>query len=126
MSIQQTMRILSAVASGALAIYRFVTFDANGQVAYPTAQGAVSGVTQEAVDAQGKVFPIALQDGALVKVEAGAAVTKGAEVSTDATGRVIPIGAVNGNLKHGIALEAAGAAGEIITIQFAARGQINA
>ncbi len=125
MSIQSTMRLISAIAAGVLATYRFVEFDASGEVDYPSAQGSVAGVTQEPVDAQGKVLPVALQDGALVKVEAGAAVTLGADVSTDATGRVIAVGAANGNLIHGKALEAAGAAGDIITIQFAARGQIN-
>ncbi len=126
MSIQSTMRILSAVASGALAIYRFVIYNADAEVEYPSAQGPVSGVTQEAVDAQGKVFPMALQDGALVKVEAGAVVAKGADVASDATGRAITAAAGVGNQILGKALEAAGAAGDIITIQFIAQGQATA
>lgn len=126
MSIQSTMRLISAVAAGVLATYRFVAFDASAEVDYPSAQGPVSGVTQEAADAQGKVIPIALQDGALVKVEAGAIVAKGADVATDATGRVITAAAGVGNQILGKAMEAAGAAGDIITIHFVAQGQATA
>ncbi len=127
MAFEQTVRTIDGEAGSAVVPYRFVVLAADGQYDHAAAaQGPVDGVSMEDADAVGKVFPIALQDGAVVKVEAGAAVVVGNEVSTDASGRVIPVGATNGDLKHGRALEAAGAAGEIVSIQFAAKGQVNA
>jgi hypothetical protein len=56
-----------------------------------------------------------IEDG-IVKWEAGAAIaTPGIPVTTDTTGRAI--GAATGNIIHGTALQSAGAAGEIITVQ---------
>lgn len=126
MSTQQILRLISLVASGVLAARRFVTIDSSGEAAYPSAQAAASGVTQEASTAQGQVLGCAVPDGAIVKVESGAAVVAGAEVASDGTGRVITIGSANGDQKLGVAKTAAGAAGEIIEIQFSHRGQVNA
>lgn len=51
-----------------------------------------------------------------VKVQAGAAVTRGAEVTCDATGRAIDVVGTTGTKVIGIALEAAGAAGVFIEV----------
>ena len=126
MGIQQTVRQISGVANAALAVRRFVSFNSSGKLALTGAQLRADGVTQEAASAAGKVIGIALPDGALVKVEAGAAVTRGADVSSDSTGRVLAIGSSNGNQKNGKAIEAATAAGDIIVIQFVNKGQVNA
>lgn len=60
-----------------------------------------------------------VQISGIAKIQAGAAVAKGAYVKTDATGRVITQTAeAAGTLVHvfGIALEAAGAAGDLIAV----------
>jgi len=127
MAFEQTVRTIDGEAGSAVTPYRFVVLAADGQYDHAgSAQGAVDGIAMEDADAAGKVIPIALQDGCICKVEAGAAIVVGNEISTDASGRAIPVGAANGNLKHGRALEAASAAGEIVSIQFAFKGQVNA
>jgi len=125
MGIQQTIRQISAVAAGVLAQYRFVAFDSAGEVDYPTLQGRVDGVTQEAADAQGKVIGLAIPDGAIVKIEAVGVIAVGGQVAADAAGKAIALGAANGNLSWGTALDL-GAAGSIIRIQFKHNGQTNA
>lgn len=117
MSTQQIVRLISLVASGVLAARRFVTIDSSGEAAYPSAQASASGVTQEATTAQGQVVGCAVPDGAIAKVEAGDVITQGADISPDATGRAIPHVAAVGNVKMGKAMEAAGAAGDIISCQ---------
>lgn len=125
MGTQQTIRQISAVAAGVLAQYRFVAFDSDGKADYPTLQGLVAGITQEAADAADKVIGLALPDGAICKIEAVGVIAVGAEVASDATGKAIALGAANGNLSWGTALDL-GAAGSIIRIQFKANGQVNA
>ena len=125
MSIQQTIRQISAVAAGVLVQYRFVAFDSAAEADYPTLQGRVDGITQEASDAQGKVIGLAVPDGAICKVEAVGVIAVGGQVAADATGKAIALGAANGNLSWGTALDL-GAAGSIIRIQFKHNGQTNA
>lgn len=120
MGTQQTVRLISVVASGALAARRMVDFDSSGDVAYPSAGSVAAGVLQEAADAADKVISAALPDGAIVKVEAGAAVALGADVMSNATGQAITATATNTIM--GKALQAAGALGDIIEVQLINRG----
>lgn len=127
MAYEQTVRTINGESGSVITPYRFVVLAADGKYDHAAvAQGAVDGVSMEDASAVDQVIPIALQDGAIVKVEAGAAFSVGDEVSTDNVGRVIAVGAGNGNLKHGRALEIAANAGDIVSIQFAFKGQVNA
>ena len=57
------------------------------------------------------------------KVVAGAAVTRGVSVTTDTTGRAIAAGAAA--TSFGVALEAAGAAGDLIRVELTIGGKAN-
>lgn len=62
--------------------------------------------------------------GGVTKVEAGVAITKGAAIMSDAVGRAITAAATTSNHVYGYAAEAAGAAGEIITMVFGYHGPV--
>lgn len=120
MATYQAVQTVSRVAGSAISIYRFVAF-ASGDSKYDhvgTAQARMDGISAEGVAADGDVFPMVLPNGAIVKVEAGNAVSVGATVASDSSGRAITAVDSAGNWTAGIALTAAAAAGEIIEIQF--------
>lgn len=120
MATYQAVQTVSRVAGSAISIYRFVAF-ASGDSKYDhvgSAQARMDGISAEGVAADGDVFPMVLPNGAIVKVEAGDAVSVGATVASDSSGRAITAVSTANNWTAGIALTAAAAAGEIIEIQF--------
>ena len=126
MSTYDNTRSVSVVAGSAVTLYRFVKAAADGKFDMAAAaQGRVDGIAADAAAADGDVLPMILP-GCVAKVEAGAAVTRGAIVSTDTSGRAVAQGSSNGDLGWGVALEAASDAGEVIKILFGFVGQVNA
>lgn len=98
---------LTAVAAGTIAANRFVT-PAGAQAG---ADANTLGVCRQAAVATDKVTVDVL--GTAI-VEAGAAVSAGATVKSDASGRAITW--ATSGAKVGIALQAAGGAGELIEV----------
>lgn len=125
MTFQSARAISLPVASATvIAQRRFVTIDANGQLVLATASGDAIGVTLEA-SANGDTdpLPVAVLDGAVLEIEAGAAITRGAKIAAvgagTSAGRADDT-AANALVTHlGIALDAAANAGDII--RFVAR-----
>lgn len=97
--------------------FHFVSVAADGQVDLTGAGAYAEGVLQDKPNAAGVAARVAI--GGVVKVEAGASVTRGAEVASNAAGECVD--ATTGNIILGTALEA-GADGEIIEILFHPRG----
>lgn len=119
MATYQKACTINVEAGTAVTIYRFVALAADGQYDHVgTAQSRADGVCAESQATVGAIFPMAIPNGAVVKVEAGAAVTRGAQVASDNVGRVIDHVTTAGNYILGTALDAADAAGEIIRVQF--------
>lgn len=118
MATSQNIQLVSREAGSAVSIYRFVVLAAgDGKYDHSAAQGAIDGVAAHAA-ADTEALAMVIPNGAIVKVEAGAAVARGATVASDATGRVITAVSGVGNFRGGKALDAAAAAGEIIRVQF--------
>ena len=92
--------------------YRFVKIASDGQIDQATLDAEAEGVLQNDPTTAGQAASVCING--ITKVVAGAAVTRGGKVVSDASGRAIDIGA-NTN-SRGIALDAAGAAGEIIRV----------
>lgn len=110
---------ISRVAGSAVTIYRIVTQAADGQVDHVAdATERPLGVAAESQSTVGGSVPVATQQGGVVKVEAGAAITAGAsiEAAGDGTGRAITHTSGVGDYIVGQALTAAGAAGDIIEV----------
>lgn len=119
MATYQGVTTVSRIAGSAITVYRYVALAAgDGKYDHAGAQARVDGVAAETVAADGDVFPMAIPNGAIVKVEAGAAVARGATLASDASGRAITAVSGAGNFTAGIAMEAASAAGEVIEVQF--------
>lgn len=119
MATYQAVKTVSRIAGSAITIYRFVVLAADSKYDHVAgAQGRADGISAEGVAADGDVFPMVVPDGTIVKVEAGAATTLGAYVASDASGRAIDAVSGAGNFRLGRMMKAAGAAGEIIEIQF--------
>lgn len=116
----QTIRQISMdVGAANVTSRRFVSMGNNGIIALTGAGADAIGVSMEtSVIADGRdVIPVGLLDGAVLEVEAGAAVDVSSAVvpvMSDATGRVIAATATNAIL--GYAKTSAGAAGEFIQI----------
>ena len=111
----QCVSIISRVPiAGEVRANRFVTIGANG-TAESAADANSQGVSSESSPAGSQVaFSVAKKDGADVFVEAGGAIAVGDEVSAGAEGVAVSGGA---NVQ-GVAVTAASAAGEIITISY--------
>lgn len=109
---EQIEAALNVIASGTVTKNRFVARTSTGKVAQATVSGqAVHGVAWAgASDGQS----LRLARIGVVEVESGAAVSAGAVVQSDSSGRAIT-GTING-YAAGIALEAAGGAGELIHV----------
>jgi hypothetical protein len=118
MALSQLIQTLSVEAGSAVDVYRFVVQAADGQYDYPSAQGLINGIAAETIATVGDALAMVIPNGAIAKIEAGAAVAINAKVASDATGRAITAVSGAGNYRGGIALDAASAAGEIIRIQF--------
>jgi len=120
MATYEGVQTISRVAGSAITVYRCVAF-ASGDSKYDhvgSAQARMDGISAESVSAEDDVFPMVIPNGAVCKVEAGAAVSVGATVASDNVGRCITAVDSAGNWTAGIALTAASGAGEIIEIQF--------
>lgn len=91
--------------------FRFCNVNSSGKAVNPSAGGAVVGVryTKSKADEATTI----VQSGIAI-VEAGAAITLGADVTTDNVGRAVT--SASGNQRHGRALETASAAGVQIAV----------
>ena len=112
------IRTLSKIAGSAILLGRYVVLAADGKYDHVGgAQGRADGVSAEGGAADTEVFPAAsLEAGGVMKIEAGAAVTRGDQVASDTVGRVISHVSGAGNYILGEAMDAAGAAGEFIRV----------
>lgn len=101
--------------------YYFVTIASDGQVD-PTGDGlSADGVLQDAPSAAG--YPATIAISGRTKVVAGAAIARGANVASGATGKAKT--SANGNRVLGVALEAAAADGDVISILLKVQGHPN-
>lgn len=118
MATHQSSSPISVTAGSAVSLYRFVVLAADGKYDHVgSAQGRADGVSCQAAAADGDAFAMQRLDGSIVKVEAGAAVTRGAQLGSDTSGRAIAHVSAAGNYILGVTLQAASAAGEIIEVQ---------
>lgn len=117
MATYQAPRGVNVEAGTAVTIYRFVVKAADGQYDHSGAEAEADGVCGESQATVGAAFPMALLDGAILKVEAGAAVSLLDTVASDSVGRAVTHSSSAGNFRLGKALDAATAAGEIIRVQ---------
>lgn len=99
---------LTVAAAAAIAANRFVT-PAGAQAG---ADANTLGVARTAAAAAGEKIPVDVLGTAVV--EAGAAITAGATLESDANGRAVTW--ATAGAKVGIALQAAGAAGQFIEV----------
>ncbi len=113
MSFEQDVKSISLEANGDQSANqnRFMLLGADGIALNTVAGGPCVGVLQNKPEA-GKIGTVAYNG--VVKVTAGAAVARGVNVQSDATGRAIL--AVLSDFSQGTALEAAGAAGDVIAV----------
>lgn len=108
---------LNPVVANVINQRRFVAVGTSALIDEGTLGADCVGVSLEqsaANDAQS--IPVALLDGGILEVEAGAAVTQGNRVMSDATGRAINAASPAASRVLGIALDAASAAGEVIRV----------
>lgn len=117
MATYQAPRGVTVEAGSAITIYRFIKKAADGLYDHSGAKEEADGVAGETQATVSGALPMALLDGAILKVEAGAAVSLLDVVGSDATGRAITHVSGVGDYRLGKALDAAGAAGEIIRVQ---------
>ncbi len=112
----------SLPAGGAVNRGRFVAIDANGNgIVATAATDPIVGVSQNMISAPSEGFRheiadqvLEVQGAGISIVEASATITYGAFVTTDGEGRAA-VGAADNCI--GIALTAAGAAGEFVTVK---------
>jgi len=116
MAYEKRGETLPGIAAGAdlssTGQHRFVDLDGSGEAVLAGAGAAVAGVLENA-PAQGEAAAI-MGPGSVSKVEAGAAVSAGADVTSDASGRAVT--SASGNYIAGKAINAAGGAGELISV----------
>lgn len=117
MATSQAVKLISGEAGSAVVVYRLVTLAADGQYDHTGADGGPDGVAAESVATVGGAFPLALPNGAVVKLECGGAVTAGARLEAMADGKVQDYAGGLGSFWVGKALEA-GADGQIISVLF--------
>lgn len=117
MAVYDGAKTISVIAGAAVPIYRFVQLQTDGKFdTVGVAQARADGVAADTA-ADTEEFPMVIPNGARVKVEAGAAVTVGAQVASDNAGKCIPHVTTAGNYILGVALTAGGD-GDIIEILF--------
>jgi len=120
MATSQAVKTISGEAGSAVTIYRLVTLAADGQMDHVAdATEKPAGVAAETVATVGQALPVAIPNGAIVKLEAAAAIAVGAECEAagDGTGRIITHTSGVGDYRVGTAMTAAGAAGDVIEVQ---------
>lgn len=129
---QNARAISLACAAANVAANRFVRPTATGITLVGTAGLDAVGVSLEGyVHADyvagnaSNVIAVAQLDGAKLMIEAGAAITAGAAVMSDASGRAITAATAGSNIL-GYAVEAAGAAGELIQVVSSKGSQVAA
>lgn len=112
---------ISVQAGAVVRIYRFVQLQTDGKYdEVGVAQARADGVACQAASADGKMFAMEpLPSSGLAKLEAGAALTVGAQVASDNQGRAIAHVSGAGNYILGVCRKAAAGAGEIIEVQLA-------
>ncbi|NPV72075.1 MAG: DUF2190 family protein [Firmicutes bacterium] len=122
---------LEAAADLSASQYRFVRVDANGRAALCGAGQPAVGVLQNKPSAAGQAAQVRALG--ITKVVAGAAIAKGALVASDASGQAVAAtvttantttGALTGSHVAGIALEAAAAAGGVISVLLLPMGAV--
>ncbi len=123
MATAENVQTLSATAGEAIAIYRFVSLQADGKYDIGGAGGTddflAEGVSAEAAAADGDLFAMApCGQPAIMKVEAAEAISVGDLIGAQGTtGKALVANAVGASkYSHGRALEAAAADGDIISI----------
>lgn len=114
MAFEMTTNELSLEASADLSTNQFhaVIVDTNGRAALAGAAVPIVGILQDKPAALGTAGHVKV--GGITKAVAGAAVAANALVTPNATGELIT--AVATNTPAGVALSAAGAAGEVFTM----------
>ena len=117
----ENVQTISATAGEALPIYRFVHLMADGKYdLVDVSDKRADGITAEEVAADGDTFAmVPCSQPAIMLVEASGAISVGDLVGAEAaTGRAKTAAAAGAGLYSlGVALTAAGAAGEIIEVQ---------
>lgn len=114
----ENARSITLLAGAVVAQRRLVTIDGTGRAIQSSAETVDSvGVSLDAAAAAGDAIPVAVPDGGKVEIESGAAITIGDPLESDATGRAITHGGATARI-CGYALQAAGGAGEFITVLF--------
>lgn len=117
MATSEGVKLISGIAGSAIVVYRLVTLAADGSYDHTGADGAPDGVAAESVATVGKVFPLALPNGSIVKMEAGGVVTAGGKLEAMADGKVQDYAGGLGSSFVGKALTA-GVDGQIISVLF--------
>lgn len=121
MSTYEGVKTLSGEAGSSVTIYRVITHASDGQMDH-VADATVKpvGVAAETVTTVGQALAFAVPNGAIVKMEASAAIAVGAslEAAGDGTGRVLTHTSGVGDYIVGTARTAAAAAGDIIEVFF--------
>jgi hypothetical protein len=104
----------SLKANATVSINRFCKLDLTGaKLTIQCAAGtdiSVGVATKSAVAGES----VELQTIGIAKLAAGAAIAIGAQVTANASGQAVTVAA--GNISHGMALQAAGAAGDVIEV----------
>lgn len=115
----QAVRTISLPVASATVIGQrnIVQVDSNGNAIETTAATQMpAGIALEAsANGDSVPIPVALLDGGIVEVVAGAAVTRGGEVMSDSAGRAINATGATARV-IGTALDAAAAADEVIRV----------
>lgn len=121
----ENLKTQTEIAGAAVSLNRLVKKTTAGEVIHGAAgTDECLGVSLEAAAAQGDAIPVAhIGAGGKCEIEAGAAITAGADLASDASGRVVA--ATTGDAVVGFADEAASGAGEYITVSLS-KGSIAA
>jgi hypothetical protein len=118
MATYEACKNISGIAGTAVTVYRLVALASDGEYDHAGAAARADGVAAESV-AAGGTFPLAIPNGAVVKVEAGGVVAVGDKLASDANGKAVTNANPGvGGYWVGIARSAAGADGEVIEMQF--------
>jgi uncharacterized protein DUF2190 len=118
MAVSQTSTPLSVEAGSAVTIARYLMMATDKQVDHSGNAGRIDGIASETQATVGGAVGMIVPDGRIAVVEAGAAFSAGATLQSDASGRAITAVSGAGNWTGGIAIDAAGAAGELVRILF--------
>lgn len=117
MATSQAVKLISGNTGSAIVVYRLVTLAADGFYDHTAADGAPDGVAAETVATGGLAFPLALPNGAVVKLECGGTVTRGSRLEAMTAGKVQDYAGGLDSSWVGKALEA-GVDGQIISVLF--------